>query len=109
MVVESKPNAPETKKMERQPRYCVKSPPAKGPKASPKYTADTDMPNTRPRNWGKKADTRMAGPVVLVKAAPMPWMYLKTISQFPEPEKPHISDEMVKTTTPVLKMRLMPV
>ena len=94
--------------MERQPRYWVNNPPAKGPKANPRYTAETEIPKTRPRYWGKKAETRIAGPVVLENAPPMPCKKRKRMSQNPEGDKPQANDEKVKITTPHLNIRRTP-
>src|SRR5690554_112975 len=90
MVVTS-PNDEATKNMERHPRYCVSSPPAKGPNASPRYTAEVEKPSTRPLCCGGNADTRIAGPVVLVKAAPIPCINRKMIIHVPDGENPQIS------------------
>lgn len=51
----------------------------------------------------------MAGPDVLVSAAPTPCTNRKTISHIPEPENPQTSEERVKITTPDLKSRFIPV
>ena len=63
---------------------------------------------TRPLYLGRKADTRMAGPVVLAKAAPIPWMNRKTINQKPELAKAQNREETVKINIPILNRRFMP-
>ena len=103
------PNADDIKNIDRHPRYWVKNPPKNGPNASPRYTPETDIPSTLPRCCGKNAETRMAAPVVLLKAAPIPCKNRKKISQCPEIENPLNNDEMVKITIPVLNNLLIPV
>lgn len=95
--------------MERQPKYWVKMPPAKGPTAKPIYTAATTIPKTRPRCLGKKAETKMAGPVVLVNAPPIPWIYRAKISQNPETAVAQAKDASVNIIMPILKTRRIPV
>jgi hypothetical protein len=50
----------------------------------------------------------MADPVVLVKAAPIPWRNRNTISQNPDPASPHNIEERVKRIIPALNSFLIP-
>jgi hypothetical protein len=95
--------------MDRQPKYWVKKPPANGPNAKPRYTAETDMPSTLPRYCGKNAETKMAGPVVLEKAAPIPCINRNKMSQKPEGANPQTTDDTVKIEIPILNIRRIPV
>jgi hypothetical protein len=67
------------------------------------------MPNTRPFCSKGNADTSIAGPVVLVRAAPPPCSRRKIISHKPDGAMAHKTDDMENKTTPILKRRRMPV
>lgn len=67
------------------------------------------MPKTRPFCCGGKADINMAGPVVLVKAAPPPCSKRKMISQKPVGAIIQRREEAVNSMTPSLNNRRMPV
>ena len=58
-------------------------PPKRGPNAKPEYTADTEMPNTRPLLSAGNEDTRIAFPVVPENAAPIPCRKRAAMSQVP--------------------------
>ena len=57
-------------KMLRQPRYCVRKPPMKGPADRPVYTAATLIPSTRPRSRAGYTAVSSAAPVPNTMAAP---------------------------------------
>ena len=91
----------------RQPRCCVIIPFRRGPKANPVYTAETEIPNTRPLLSGGNDDTRIACPVVPVKAAPIPCRNRAAINQKPSGARKHIIDDVVKITMPSLNSLLL--
>ncbi len=66
------------------------------------------MPNTRPRYCGKKAETKIAGPVVLENAAPIPCKKRKKMSQKLVGAIPHTNEDPVKMITPHLNNRRTP-
>lgn len=63
----------------------------------------------RPLYFGWNASTSIAGPVVLVNAAPTPCTNRKIISHVPEPDSPQSKDDRVKIITPILNSLRMPV
>ncbi len=106
MMLMKTPKTKAVTKMERQPAYCVNIPPTKGPTAKPKYTADTEIPSTRPRYCGANEETIMAAPVALVNDAPIPCTKRKNMNQEPDGIKLQTKDESVNSNTPHLKIRL---
>ena len=60
------------------------------------------MPITCPRGFGGNEETKIACPVVLVKAAPTPCKNLETMSHNPVGAIALVIEERVKITTPIL-------
>lgn len=68
------------RKIHLQPRWCVMSPPRKGPIDSPRYAEATLIPSTRPRRSGGKTEMRIGRPVPKVMALPTPWATRQAMS-----------------------------
>ena len=97
-----------TKKIHRQDRPLVSTPPSTGPMAVAMPVVAPKMPKAVPRSRPRKALASRARPVANTAAPPMPWKARARVSCSTVWAAPHAVDPTVKTTSPMTKTRRRP-
>ncbi len=98
-----------TKKMLRQPKCRISTPPRVGPIAIATPLHAAQMPSARPRSTGSRHTTRtIASDAGSSSAAPTPASARAPISTDTDGASAHSSDAIVNTAVPAMKMRRRP-
>ena len=97
-----------TKKIHSQPTCSVSRPPTSGPIASASAEVPAQMPIAVPRSRGGKVAAMIDSVAGFISAAPAPWTIRAPISTLLAVARPQASDEAVKMTIPVTKIRRRP-
>ena len=96
------------KKIQFQLIRSVMMPPTSGPIASASAETPAQTPIAVPRWRAGKVATMIESVAGFISAAPRPWTTRAAISTSPPPASPQASDEAVKTTSPITKIRRRP-
>ena len=98
-----------TKKIHDQLRADVRMPPMSTPAAAPKPPTAPQTPKAMLRSLPSvKVVERIDSAAGVITAAPRPWNARAAISEASDQARPARSDEIVKTTMPIRKMRRRP-
>ena len=97
-----------TKKIQLQLMCSVMSPPMSGPIASAIAETPAQMPIAIPRWCAGNVAEMIESVAGSINAAPMPCSVRAPISVPPVAARPQASDEIVKVTSPIRKMRRRP-
>jgi len=91
-----------TKKIQRQPRVEVSTPPRTSPETDPMTIATWLTPNAQPRWFGGKASVRIAALLEKRRAAPIAWTIRKPTRAQALGANPQSNEPTVKRTKPRL-------
>ena len=105
---ESTPTGTLMRKMYSQGITATMKPPSTGPHIMPSATKLANSPNARPRSRAGNASVMMPMLFAMADAPPMPCTARDTTSAGSVVERPHMSEPMVKITTPNSKKRTLP-
>ena len=108
MTTAAMPNGTFTKKIQRQDRPVVSTPPASGPIATATPVTPPQMPNAVPRSLPRKASASRASETANMIAPPTPCRARDSCSISVLAAKPHRADASVKTTRPTRYSRRRP-
>jgi hypothetical protein len=97
-----------TKKIQRQPRPLVITPPSTGPIATAIPVTAPKTPNATPRSAPRNACAISASEVENMIAPPMPWKARESDSMTGLAATPHSSEPAVKTAMPIANSRRRP-
>ncbi len=84
------------------------TPPSSGPIASAMAETPAQTPIAVPRSLAANVAVMIESVAGIISAAPMPWTARAPISSVALPESPQSSEETVKTTRPMMKIRRRP-
>src|SRR5207249_1239842 len=97
-----------TKKIQRQDRYVVRTPPTSGPTATAAPVVAPQIPNAVPRSRPWNSWERSASEVANMIAPPIPCEARARIRKSGELAAPQRAEAAVNRTTPPTKTRLRP-
>jgi hypothetical protein len=96
------------KKIQLQLIFSVSSPPTSGPNASASAETPAQIPIAVPRWRGGNVAVMIESVAGFINAAPIPWTVRAAMSTSAPLARPHASDDAVKMTSPMMKMRRRP-
>ncbi len=91
-----------------QPRCSVMAPPTSGPMATAPPSVAPQMPIALPRSRPSNSCAMSASEVANMPAAPTPWRPRQMLRTVALSASPHSSEDTVKTTNPMAKIRRRP-
>ena len=103
MTSEMRPTGTLMRKMYSQGSTATIKPPSTGPHIMPSATKLASSPRARPRSRAGNASVMMPMLLAMADAPPMPWTAREITSAGSVVERPHMSEPMLKITTPTSK------
>ena len=97
-----------TKKIQRQLRPLVRTPPSTGPIATATPVVAPNAPKATPRSLPVNAEASRASAVANIAAPPMPWKARAAVRRPTSWARPQATEPTVKRTVPITKTRLRP-
>ena len=97
-----------TKKIQFHEMCSVITPPSSGPIASAIAETPAQIPIAVPRSLGANVAVMIDSVAGIISAEPTPWTARAPINSGAVEESPQTSDETVKMTKPIVKMRRRP-